>query len=193
MDQTERKVIDDLFDKVRQAEEGSGPRDGEAEALIRRHVGQQPAAPYYMAQAIVVQEQALESAQARIAELEEELRRRPAGGGGFLGSLFGAGSAGSMAGGRPGSMRATSMAPTPGVRQLQQYRAQGGPSFLGGAMQTAMGVAGGMLLGGLIADAFFGNDALAADAFDPAADFSDPGMDAGGDDAGFFDGGDEFF
>ena len=59
MDQNERGIIDDLFDRLRRAEGQSGPRDPEAEALIAQHVAAQPPAPYYMAQAIVVQQEAL--------------------------------------------------------------------------------------------------------------------------------------
>ncbi len=89
MDSTERQVIDELFGKIRQAAGQSGPRDPEAEARIRQHVAQQPASPYYMAQAIIIQEQALAAANARIEQLERQLSDRPAGG--FLGGLFGAG------------------------------------------------------------------------------------------------------
>jgi hypothetical protein len=64
MDQNERGIIDDLFDRLRRAE-ASQPRDPEAEALIARRIAKQPAAPYYMAQAIVVQQEALAEAQSR--------------------------------------------------------------------------------------------------------------------------------
>ena len=59
MDPKERQVIDDLFGKLRQVESRSPQRDPEAEAHIARQVAGLPAAPYYMAQAILVQEQAL--------------------------------------------------------------------------------------------------------------------------------------
>ena len=91
MNTQERQIIDDLFDKLRQVEQQSGPREPNAEAHIRSRIERQPGAPYYMAQTIVMQEQALQNAQARIAELEDELARRPAGGG-FLSGLFGGGS-----------------------------------------------------------------------------------------------------
>ena len=94
MDQNERQIIEELFGKLRQAEAQSGPRDAQAEGFIREQVARQPAAPYLMAQAIVIQEQALAQSQARIQELEEQLRSRPAassGGGGLFGSLFGGG------------------------------------------------------------------------------------------------------
>ncbi|MBY6266539.1 DUF2076 domain-containing protein, partial (plasmid) [Azospirillum sp. 412522] len=96
MDQTERQIIDDLFAKLHQAEAQSGPRDPEAEGLIRERIARQPAAPYLMAQSIVMMEQALAASHARNEELERQLRERPAasapaqsGGGGLFGSLFG--------------------------------------------------------------------------------------------------------
>jgi hypothetical protein len=63
-----------------------------------------------------------------------------------------------------------------------------GGGFLAGAAQTAMGVAGGVLLGNMIASAFGGNEANAAEAAQPepqqaaAEDFSDSGEDFGFDD-----------
>jgi len=89
MNTQERQVIDDLFEKLRHVADQAGLREPVAEAHIRSRIEAQPGAPYYMAQTIVMQEQALLTAQARIAELEDELARRPAGGGGFLSSLFG--------------------------------------------------------------------------------------------------------
>ncbi len=57
----------------------------------------EPSAPYYLAQAVIVQEKGLEAAAASIEELEQRLRRAEAGaaapqqdeGGGFLSSIFG--------------------------------------------------------------------------------------------------------
>jgi uncharacterized protein len=142
MDQNERRIIDDLFERLRKAEEQAGPRDPEAEALIARHVAAQPAAPYYMAQAIVVQQDALGRAQARIEDLERRLaERRP---GGFLGGLFGAGEEADAAAAPAGSDQ--------GSQGFGRYQRAGGGGFLAGAMQTALGVAGGFL----IADAISG-------------------------------------
>jgi hypothetical protein len=80
MNPHERQIIDDLFDKLREVEQQSDPREPIAEAHIRSRVQQQPGVPYYMAQTILMQEQALQTAQARIAELEDEVRA----GSGFL-------------------------------------------------------------------------------------------------------------
>ena len=179
MDQRDREAIEELFQKIAEVERRSGPRDPEAEAFIRARIAQHPAAPYYMAQTIVVQEEALNEAERRIAELESG-----AGQGGLLGGLFG--------GGRPERHRR--YAPAAGSSRRQGRNAGGG--FLAGAAQTAMGVAGGVLLGNMIAD-LFSPDAAAADAgdagFDDTAEGAeagaeaDVGADAGGDFGGDFD------
>lgn len=162
MDSTERQVIDELFAKIRHAESQSGPRDPEAEARIRQYVAQQPASPYYMAQAIIIQEQALAAANARIEQLERQLSDRSAGG--FLGGLFGGGAS------RPLPVqpsRADGWDPRVAAYTNRQYGRGGG--FLAGAMQTAMGVAGGVLLGSAIAG-MFAPDPVAAAQTEPSAD-----------------------
>ncbi|MBP2301379.1 DUF2076 domain-containing protein [Azospirillum picis] len=92
----ERTLLSDLFRRLREVE--SQPRDGEAEDFIRRSVQDQPLASYYMAQTVLVQQQALSAAQGRIEELERELqaaRGRPAApaasGGSFLSNALGLG------------------------------------------------------------------------------------------------------
>jgi hypothetical protein len=170
LDTHEQQIIDGLFDRLAQAETQSGPRDAAAQQRIEAHLQRRPAAPYYMAQAILVQEQALKLAQERIQQLEEELARRPAGGG-FLGGLFGAGG-GAGAVPRP--------AYSPQAAQFARYQHQGhGGGFMAGAVQTAMGVAGGVLLGSLLMDAFGADPAAAAGAEDMAAaeEEADAGMD----------------
>ncbi len=172
MDQNEQQIIDGLFDKLRQVEAKAGPRDDAAERRIGQHLRDLPAAPYYMAQAIVVQEQALESAQARIQQLEQELQQRPAGG--FLGGLFGGG-------GGQGQVPARSMA-SPHAQRLAGYHGRGGGGFMAGAMQTALGVAGGVIVGNMLMDAFSADPAAAAEAplAEPGAEAeADPGADAG--------------
>ena len=72
MDRNDRQAIEDLFDKLATVERQSPPRDAESETFIRDKIARQPGAPYYMAQTIVVQEQALAAAEARLAELEEQ-------------------------------------------------------------------------------------------------------------------------
>lgn len=193
MDANDRQVIDELFDKVRQAEAQGGPRDAEAETLIRRHLETQPAAPYYMAQAIVVLESLLAQARDRQQELERELASRPAGGG-FLAGLFGGGQPGPQPAARPAAVTGHQPAPGGGPWQQAQAAQQGQGGFMGGALGTAMAIGGGMLIGSMLA----GGGAQAAepgatDAGDPAAGDMmedgafDAGYDGGGDDGGFFD------
>jgi uncharacterized protein len=45
MNTQEREVIDDLFDKLREAERHAGPREPVAEAHIRSRIEAQPGAP----------------------------------------------------------------------------------------------------------------------------------------------------
>jgi hypothetical protein len=146
MDENERRIIDDLFEKLGRVEKDAPPRDPEAEALIRRHLGSQPGAPYYMAQAIVAQEHALANAQARVQELERSAAGRPSGGG-FLSGLFG--------GGEERRQPERGPAGHPGA-----YQRSGG-GFMAGAMQTALGVAGGVLIADAIASAFAPDEAAA--------------------------------
>lgn len=175
MDSSERQLIDGLFDRLRQVDGQAAQRDGDAEQLIRQRITSMPAAPYYMAQAILVQEQALAASQQRIEELERQAAERPAGGG-LLGSLFGAGSP------RPAAPPATRMAPAAiGARPGGPWgRGGGSPGFMAGAMQTAMGVAGGMLVANAIGS-MFADPAAAAT---PPVDTPPEEADAGFEDAG---------
>ena len=93
MSPEERQLLAGLFERTKAA--SSAPRDQEAETFISEQVKAQPYAPYLLAQTVIVQEQALEGANARIGELEarvRELESKPAGG--FLGGLFGSQNAG---------------------------------------------------------------------------------------------------
>jgi uncharacterized protein len=181
MDHQDRQAIEGLFGKLGEVERQSGARDAEAEAFIRSRIAAQPAAPYFMAQTIVVQEQALNAAQVRIAELERQLASRPAGGGGFLAGLFGGGQPQPT----PRSQSMPGMAPHMAPHMAPSMAPGRGGGFLAGAAQTAMGVAGGVLLGNMIASAFGGDDAKAGEANQPepqqaaAEDSGDSGDDFG--------------
>ncbi len=202
MDQNDQQAIGGLFNKLATVERQAPQRDAEAESFINSQIAQQPSAPYYMAQTIVVQEQALNAAQARIEELERLAAEEPQSGqasGGLFGGLFGGGSQPRRSGlsvprvgGRAGGMGAGQSMGMGAAQQPsfppQQQPQRGGGGFLAGAAQTAMGVAGGVLLGNAIAGMFGGNEAQAAEA--PAeAPADDAADDATAQDASFDDGG----
>lgn len=153
----DRDAIEELFVRLEEVEYRGGPRDVEAEALIRQKIARQPAAPYYLAQTVVVQQEALKAAERRIAELEMEQR----------------------------AQRQRGPWDGNGAPERQQY---GGGGFLGGAAQTALGVAGGMMLGSLIGSIFSPGSAQAAESA-PADNSATEGNDPGFDDGGGFDGG----
>lgn len=187
MNQDEKSAIDGLFGRLRQAEDQSGPRDAEAEAQIREALARQPAAPYYLAQAVLVQEQLLKNLNDRVRQLEDELTRRPAAGGGFLSGLFGGGGQAATAGGRPA-------VPPPPPASHGPLQPRSGGFLGGGALQTVAAVAGGVLLGNLVADMFAGEEAQAAPVAEPPAEpetLEAPeedrfgGFDAGGDEDEF--------
>ena len=58
MSPEERQLLVGLFERTKSA--ASGPRDQEAETFITEQIRQQPAAPYLLAQTVVVQDQALQ-------------------------------------------------------------------------------------------------------------------------------------
>ncbi len=184
MNSEERQVIEDLFRKLAEVGHRSGLREPEAEALIERRMAELPGAAYYMLQTIHVQEQALVAAEERLREIE----RRPSasGRGGFLSGLFSEPPRASprqpQAAGRWGVPRSGH---SPGGFATGGY---GRGGFLAGAAQTAMGVAGGVVLGNFLADMLSPDAAQAAetDAFADSEDqsFEDGGgydQDAGGD------------
>src|SRR5687767_3565656 len=91
----ERQLIAGLFDRMRSY--GLPDKDREAEALINQSVRANPDAPYMLVQSVLVQEQALQAANDRVTQLEDELRelrgdaRAPARSGGFLSGVWGGG------------------------------------------------------------------------------------------------------
>lgn len=243
MNSEEQSLIDGLFARLRDAEAQTAPRDADAEAQINRHLVQQPAAPYYMAQAMLIQEAAIKRLDQRVKELEAQQARaqeqRPSSGG-FLAGLFGGGQSqeqrAAQAQQRPDGWGQTrfsqpggnaAYANNPGASNPNDFRpaqpAQAAPQgggFLRGALQTAAGVAGGVMVADLLTSMFHHNqpqeiveviqeqpvqpepsnfdDSRTDDSFgggDRYADsnFSDANYDDGGsfgDDSGFFGGDD---
>jgi hypothetical protein len=172
MQQQERDLIADLFDRLQRFE--NQPRDPEAERLIASYVDRQPSVAYLLTQTVIVQEEALKQAQARIAELESK-----AGQTSFLGSAPKVGPWGSAPAAPPASAPRAPWQAAPAAPQAASYGqpapvgapAGGGGGFLRTALTTAAGVAGGALLFQGISS-MFGHgtgQALANPAIDPSS------------------------
>ncbi|WP_024696315.1 DUF2076 domain-containing protein [Pseudomonas syringae] len=162
MNNEEHTLIDGLFSKLKAAETASAPRDAGAEALIKDHLTRQPAAPYYMTQAILVQEAAVNQLNQQVQQLQAELQqaRGQAGSapasGGFLSSLFGSSAPRApqpQAQPAPGGGWRDGAGYNPPAQQggyapppSPAAAAPMGSGFLGGALKTAAGVAGGVML-----------------------------------------------
>ena len=89
----ERQLVDDLFDRLSKLE--NAPRDPDAIAAISDGLRKAPGAVYALTQTVLLQDEALKRAHARIQELEAGHAPEPAQSGGFLDSmrdtLFGGG------------------------------------------------------------------------------------------------------
>jgi len=181
MSPEERQLLTALFERVLTA--SATPRDHDAEALIDQATSEQPYATYYLAQAVIVQEKGLEAAANHIKQLEERIRvleadqseyHKAEQGGGFLSSIFGTSqtppqqpAAPPPSSGPWGSAprqqiqqdrgfdtpRAMPQQPT-GPWSPQAAAPSAGGSFLQGALGTAAGVAGGMLLANSLSGIF---------------------------------------
>jgi hypothetical protein len=209
----ERDVIAGIFDRLKQA--ANQPRDPEAENYIAERLREQPYAPYAMAQAVYVQEQALTNLHAQVEDLQAQLRElqsrppeAPAPSGGFLSGIFGGGvqperprsvpsfpqraaeaPSGPWSGQQPGAMQPGAMQAAPGqagpgaqqpgpwASQAAQQPARGG-GFMASALTTAAGVAGGMMLGNVLTNAFGGNKAGEAKASEASTSAEDKPADA---------------
>ncbi len=167
----ERDLITTLLTRLKSAQ--GQPKDGEADGLIRQAMVEQPDAPYFLVQTVLIQDLSLHQAQNRIAELEKQVadaqavQAQPQRS--FLGGLLGGGQSAPapqpapQQSGGPWS-RSPQVAAAPQQGYAPQYAPQpqyaqpqyaspaastfggGGSSFLRSAAMTAAGVAGGALL-----------------------------------------------
>lgn len=135
----EQQLIESLFQRLTQSAAQSGPRDPEAEALIQQRVQSLPGAAYYMAQTMLVQERALQQAEARLAGQQQ---------GSFLPPGAAPGQAAYPSGGTP----PYAAAPAGASGQPGGGGGGGVGGFLAGAGKIALGIGGGIL----VADAAMG-------------------------------------
>jgi hypothetical protein len=163
----ERQLVDELFEKLARLE--ASPRDPDAESAIAEGLRRAPHALYPLVQTVLVQDEALRRADARIRELGGETQEVASES--FLDSMravFGGrtsrGSVPSVRQGIPvppvsgGDPRFANAAPM----QNAATPGQGGSSFLGTAAAAAAGYIGGAMLMNSIGSLFGSNTAHAA-------------------------------
>ena len=143
------------------------PIDRDADALLAELFQKYPEARYRITQVAVVQEQALAAANQRMNAQQAELQRaqqqaggsgpwnqssgQPAPSRGLFGGLFGGGSRPAPQAAPPPQYAQPAYAPPMGGAFQPQ-----GQGFLGGALQTAAGVAGGVLAANALTSLFSG-------------------------------------
>jgi hypothetical protein len=192
----ERDVIAGIFDRLKQAANQPRDPEAERYIADRlREQPYAPyamaQAVYVQEQAVTNLQAQVEELQAQVRELQERPAPAPAQSGGFLSGIFGGGqqepgrprsvpafppradqAASSVWNTRqPGTMQAApgpaGQQPGPWSNQPAQAPAGGGGGFMATALTTAAGVAGGMMLGNVLTNAFGGHKS-GADAAKPA-------------------------
>lgn len=171
----ERQQVNELFDRLARLE--TAPRDAEAERAIAEGLARAPHAIYPLVQAVLVQDEALKRADARIRELTGEADGTRDSGG-FLDSMRNALT------GRPAHTSVPTVRAAPAREPDPRWNSGGalpaaapsaaalpsqGGSFLGTAAAAAAGMIGGALLLNSISS-MFGHRAGAFAADAPAPD-----------------------
>ena len=190
----ERQLVDSLFDRLAKLE--NAPRDADAERAIADGLRRAPHAIYPLVQTVLVQDEALKRADARIRELTGEDADAPASGG-FLDTMRQALTGRSASTSVPSVQPAASAGPDPrwnnggAVAPAAPAAAPQGGSFLGTAAASAAGVIGGALLLNSISSMFghhggsaFGAPLSSGSPWGNSAAGSDLARDAGFNDIG---------
>ena len=194
----ERQMVAELFDRLAKLE--NTPRDKDAERAIAEGLARAPQAIYPLVQTVLVQDEALKRADARIRELsgEDDGQRD---GGGFLDTMRSALTGKPAQGSVPSVRPASSGEPDPRWNRVGAVAAAApaaaapsqGSSFLGTAAASAAGMIGGALLLNSISSMFGhrGGSAFAdvpqsasASPWDNSAASGDLARDAGANDIG---------
>ena len=192
MTNEERDIITRFIERISGAQGATGfsqaqggqplpPVDPEADRLIGELFAKYPEARYRLTQTAFVQEQALAQSTAAIQHLQQELSQvrqagtapQHSGGGGFFSGLFGGGRQSAPPPQQPPVWN-QGAAPQPQYgappSQYPQYApgyqpgmlGSGRSGFLGSALTTAAGVAGGVVLGNALMNMFEGHQGSAA-------------------------------
>ncbi|MCU4137037.1 DUF2076 domain-containing protein [Buchnera aphidicola (Sitobion miscanthi)] len=167
MKDEEKNLIENLFHRLKKAELNTSERDSSADELIQNLVKKQPASSYYMTQTILIQETAIKKMSMKIEELKmrikslnnnkEESNKKTS----FLSSFFKKNPTSQKTSNDniwkkkedilPPNHSNSTVLPT--TQSLSTVNSRSS-SFLGSALQTATGVAGGMILGNMLMNVF---------------------------------------
>ncbi len=167
MQSEEQRLIDGLFSRLKEAEAHSASRDASAEERIAQHVSAQPAAPTIWRKPFLSRKPRLNSltiASRRWRVRSANCRRQSPAAAASLSGLFGGGGSsrgsdpipGAEQYGRPQASAQPQYTPPPQQNYAPQAAARGG-GFMAGALQTAAGVAGGVVLGNMLTNMFSGS------------------------------------
>ncbi|UPT14555.1 DUF2076 domain-containing protein [Buchnera aphidicola] len=165
MKDAEKKLIENLFCRLKKTELNSFERDTEANSLIQDLVKNQPYSSYYMTQTILIQETAIKKLSLKVEELNKKISdlklNQPNKKSSFLSNLFKKESIPSERSNNvwksnqniTGSYNPLPVSPSTMSNSASN---SGGASngFLKNALQTATGVAGGMVLGNMLMNIF---------------------------------------
>lgn len=122
----------------------AGPKDAEAQALIDSSLARQPDAAYLLVQRSLLQDNALQAAQAQIASLQAELQRAKPAAGSFLdGNAWGRTPVAPAYASVPQAPPVPVYPQAPAAAAPSRFQA---PSFLTSMATTAAGVAAGAFL-----------------------------------------------
>ncbi|WP_284443341.1 DUF2076 domain-containing protein [Buchnera aphidicola] len=169
MKDEEKNLIENLFHRLKKIELNASERDESADNLIQNLVKKQPASSYYMTQTILIQETAIKKMSMKIEELKtkikrlnkEELNKKTS----FLSSFFKKNSSAQVSSNDnsmwqkktdtlPNNYSNTTSLPVNQSFPTTNSNGSRSSSFLGSALQTATGVAGGMILGNMLMNVF---------------------------------------
>ncbi|ALD15144.1 hypothetical protein IX46_00945 [Buchnera aphidicola (Aphis glycines)] len=162
MKDAEKKLIENLFCRLKKTELNSFERDTEANSLIQDLVKQQPYSSYYMTQTILIQETAIKKLSLKVEELNKKISNLNSNTtskkSSFLSSLFKKEPIPSDVSNNvwksnqniSGSYNPLPVPPSNASNSISHSSS----GFLKNALQTATGVAGGMILGNMLMNIF---------------------------------------
>lgn len=168
MKDEEKNLIENLFHRLKNTEMNSFERDNSADELIQKLVKNQPSSSYYMAQTILIQETAIKKMSVKIEELKkrieilktEESNQKPS----FLSNFFKKNPTSQTLShdnkiwkNKENNLQSHCSNPTmssPTAQSIPIVSGNRSGGFLSNALQTATGVAGGMILGNMLMNVF---------------------------------------